>query len=119
MKLTYEELDSRILKEAISRQQEILIEVSSSHAGALNTLVEIVTDIKAWPESKPSLIKKWITLQKAFLLAFRALLSHAQLVELLPVPLSSKVNIKRSHGPDDSLVLLIAPKRPGNLTGYP
>lgn len=109
MKLTYKELDSRILKEAVSRKEEIVVEVSSRHASALDALVDIVTDIKSWPKIKPSVMKKWITLQKSFLLAIRALLSHAQLAELLPVLLSPKINVRRSHGPDGSLVLLIEP----------
>ena len=110
MKLTYDELDSRILKEALSRKEETVIEVPSRHAGALDALVDIVTDVKSWPEEKPSVMKRWITLQKSFFLAIRALLFHAQLAELLSVLLSSKVNVRRSHGPDGSLVLLIEPK---------
>ena len=109
MKLTYKKLDSRILKEAFSRKEEIVVEVSPQHASALEALVDIVTDIKSWPKNKPSLMKKWITLQKSFFLAIRALLFHAQLVELLPVLLSAKINVRRSHGPDGSLVLRIEP----------
>ncbi|RDE19415.1 hypothetical protein DV711_10995 [Motiliproteus coralliicola] len=110
MKLTYKELDSRLLKEAVSRREDIVVEVTSRHASALDDLVDIVMDVKSWPKTKPSLFKKWITLQKTFLLAIRALLSHAQLVELLPVLVFSKVNVRRSHGPDGALVLLIEPK---------
>ena len=109
MKLTYTELDSRTLKEAISRGEETVVEVASRHASALDDLVDIVTDIKSWPKNKTSVMRKWITLQKAFVLAIRALLFHAQLAELLPVLLSSKVNVRRSHGPDGSLALLIKP----------
>ncbi len=110
MKLTYEELDSRIIKEAVSRKEEVVAEVSSRHASALDTLVDIVTDIKSWPENKPSVVKKWITLQKSFFLAIRALLFHAQLAELLPILLSSKISIRRSFGRDGSFILLIEPK---------
>jgi hypothetical protein len=110
MKLTYEELDSRILKDAVSRKEDLVVEVGSRHASALNVLVDVVTEIKSWPKEKPSVMKKWITLQKSFFLAIRALLFHAQLAELLPVLLSSKINVRRSHGPDDSLILLIEPK---------
>ena len=111
MKLTYRDLDSRVLKEAVSRKEELVIEVSPRHAGALEALVDIVTDIKTWSKSKPSVMEKWITLQKAFLLTFKALLPHPQLVELLPVLLSSKVNILCSRMEDDSLVLQIGPKQ--------
>ena len=110
MKLTYKELDSRVLKEVVSRNEEIVVEVSSRHANALDALIDIVTDIKSWPKNKPSVMKKWITLQKSFFLAIRALLFHAQLAELLPVLLSSKINVRRSQGPDGSLVLLVEPK---------
>jgi hypothetical protein len=110
MKLTYEELDSRVLKEAVSRKEDAVIEVTSRHAGALETLVDIVADVRSWPANKPSMMKKWITLQKSFLLAIRALLFHAQLAELLPVLLSSKVNVRRFHGSDGSLVLRIEPR---------
>lgn len=109
MKLSYKDLDSRILKEAISRNEDIVVEVASNHASALGALVDIVSDIKTWTKSKPSVLKKWITLQKAFLLAFRALFSHAQLVELLPALLSSEVNLQCFHGPDGTLILLIEP----------
>ena len=110
MKLTYKELDSRVLKEAVSRKEEIVVEVSSRHASALDALVDIVTDIKSWPKNKPSVMKKWITLQKSFFLSIRALLFHAQLAELLPVLLSSQINFRCSHGPDGSLVVHIEPK---------
>jgi len=110
MKLTYTELDSRILKEAVSRKEDTVVEVVSRHAGALNDLVDIVTDVKSWSNSKPSMFRKWLTLQKSFFLAIRSLLFHAQLAELLPVLLSSKVVVHRSLGPDGSLVVQIAPK---------
>lgn len=110
MKLTYKDLDSRILKEAIEKKEEIVVEVSARHASALDTLVDILDDIKSWSKRKTPVLNKWITLQKAFVLAIRALLSHSQLVELLPVLLSSEVNIRRSRGPDDSLSLEIDPK---------
>lgn len=111
MKLTYEELDSRQLKEAVSRGEDTVVEVAARHAGAVDALVDIVTDIKSWPKSKPSVMKKWITLQKSFLLAIKALLFHAQLAELLPVLMSSKINVRRSRGADGSLVLLIEPEK--------
>jgi len=109
MKLTYEDLDSRILKEAVSRQETIVVQVASRHAGAMDDLLDIVTDVKSWSNSKPSVLGKWLTLQKAFFLAIRSLFSHAQLAELLPVLLSAKVVVQRSGGPDGSVVLLIEP----------
>lgn len=110
MKLTYKELDSRILKEAVSRKEGIVVEVASRHAGALDDLVDIVTDGKSWSKSKPSMINKWLTLQKSFFLAIRSLLFHSLLAELLPVLLSPKVVVHRARGPDGSLVLQIESK---------
>ena len=110
MKLTYKELDSRVLKEAVSRKEDIAVEVASRHASALDDLVEIVTDVKSWSKNKPSVMKKWITLQKSFFLAIRALFFHAQLAELLPILLSSKVVVRRTRRPGGCLVLLIEPK---------
>lgn len=110
IKLTYEDLDSRVLKDAIAEKEEIVVEVSPRHANALDTLVDIVEKIKSWPKSKTPVLKKWMTLEKAFILAIRALFSHSQLVELLPVLLSSEINVERSRGSDDSLALRIESK---------
>jgi hypothetical protein len=110
MKLTYEELDSRKLKEAISKEEDAVIEVPSQHADALDLLLDLVPDIKSWPEKKPSVLRKWITLQRAFLLAVRSLFFHAQLVELLPALLSSQIEARRSRQPDGSVVLVIGRK---------
>lgn len=105
MKLSYQELDSRKLKAALSRDEETVVEVTSPHADAVNALVDLVTDIKCWPDTKPSVVEKWIVLQKAFLLAIRSLLFHAQLVELLPALMSSKIETQRFHQSDGSVVL--------------
>ena len=113
MKLTYEELDSRKLRTAISRNEDTLIEVTPRHADAVDALVDLVTDIKSWPETKPTVVEKWIALQKAFLLAVRSLLFHAQLVELLPVLMSSEIEARRSYTSDGSVVLLIKARQPG------
>lgn len=110
MKLTYKDLDSRRLKEAVSRKEDVVVEVAERHAGALDALVDIVADIRSWPKGKPSVMKKWVTLQKSFFLAFRALLFHAQLVELLPILFSSEINVRRSDGPGGSRVLFIEPR---------
>lgn len=87
-----------------------MVEFSPQHASALDALFDIVADTKSWAENKPSLVKRWVTLQKSFFLSIRALLFHSQLVELLPSLLSSKVNIRRSHGADGSRILSIEPK---------
>lgn len=110
MKLTYKELDSRRLKEAIARNEEAVVEVPSRHAGAVDALLEIANDVRSWPRDKPSIATKWITLQKAFGLSIRALLFHSQLVELLPVLLSEEVEIQRSEGVEGALVLRIQPR---------
>lgn len=110
LRLTYKELDSRILKKAVSGKERIEVEIETRHASALDTLMEIVTEANSWATSKPSVVQRWITLQKSFFLSIRALVSHSQLVELLPVLLSSKVTIDCSHEPDGSRVLSIEPK---------
>lgn len=110
MKLTYKELDSRRLKEAVSRNEETVVEVPSRHADAVDALLEIANDIRSWPRDKPSMMTKWMTLQKAFGLSIRALLFHSQLVELLPVLLSQEVAVRRSEGAEGALVLRIQPK---------
>jgi hypothetical protein len=110
MKLTFKELDSRRLKEAIARNEEAVVEVPSRHAGAVDALLEIANDVRSWPRDQPSIGTKWITLQKAFGLSIRALLFHAQLVELLPVLLSEEVEIQRSEGVEGALVLRIQPR---------
>ena len=112
MKLTYKELDSRVLKKAIERKDVIVVEFTPQHASALDALLDIVSDTNSWAESKPSLVKRWITLQKSFFLSLRALLFHSQLVELLPVLLSSKVSVRYSDGPEGSRLLSIEPKQP-------
>lgn len=110
MKLTYEELDSRKLRGAISKLEDTVIVVTSQHANALDVLVDLVADIKSWPERKPSLFEKWMVLQKAFFLAVRSLFFHTQLVELLPALLSSEIEARRSYPSDGSVVLLIKPR---------
>lgn len=111
MKLTYAELDSRKLKEAISRKEDVVISVTSQHADAFEVLVDLVADIKAWSETKPSVVEKWISLQKAFILAVRSLFKHGRLVELLPALLSSDVETQRTHFADGSIELLIRQKQ--------
>lgn len=111
MKLTYAELDSRKLREAISQKEAIVIEIDSRHADALNVLIDLVDDIKSWPERKPSIVNKWIALQRAFLLAVRSLFKHSQLVELLPTLISSDIETRREYLPDGSVVLQIRAKQ--------
>ena len=110
MKLTYKELDSRRLSEAIARHEETVVEVPPRHAGAVNALLDIAKDIRSWPRDKPSMVTKWITLQRAFGLSIRSLLFHAQLVELLPVLVSPEVEVLRSEGEEGGLVLRIQPR---------
>ena len=110
MKLTYEELDSRRLKEAISRREEAIVEVPSRHAGAVDALFGIANDIKSWPTEKPSMVTKWITLQRAFGLSIKALLFHARLVELLPVLVLQEVEVRRFEGEEGALVVRIQPR---------
>jgi hypothetical protein len=107
MKLTYEEVDRRKLRDAISRKENTVIRVTPRHANAVDALVELVTEIKSWPESRPSMVQKWIALQKAFFLSVRSLLFHAQLVELLPALWSSETEARRAYESDGSLVLKI------------
>jgi hypothetical protein len=109
MKMSYKELDSRALKQAVSRGEEIEIKIPSQHAKALDSLIEIVNDIRSWSRNEVSVLKKWITLQKAFFLAIRALFSHAQLAELLPLLVFSRLSVQLSHGEDGSRILLIDP----------